>query len=166
MAAPTGVLAKLYVLSGGVSAPNVPAEIDTSETDANILGDTDWVEVCARDVNLDSSFDEADATDRCNAGYNATIPTTRNAEITFEAIKRKPLQQYLNILKAAADGRLLVGVLMLDDDKGTAEADGIVMNANVTNFSESQGLRDPITISFTLKPGGEAATAPRSITAP
>jgi len=129
-----GMKAKLYVAES--AAEGISAFTDE-------LGNV-------RDVTLNLSTDEADVTTRENDGWHQTLPTLKNCDVTFEMPNDTTRDGYKKI-RAAWLGNKTIGLAVLSAAKDDAEAEGIVGDFGITDFSRGEPLADAQSISVTAK---------------
>lgn len=113
-------------------------------------GSGDFVEADnVRDLSLDLTHAEADATTRANQGWRATVPTLKEAEITGQLVYDTSDATFI-AFRTAFESRAALGIAMLDGPLTTGA--GFVFDANVIGFSIGQPLEDVVLVDFTLKP--------------
>lgn len=159
----TGETSRMYIADG------VDGSGDTIDwgamTEADILSDVRWERLCKIDVNKTGSTNTSDTSDDCNPDATVVVSTTK--EITVNVFVKKTdgaapeISSPLAKLRTAFEDKSYVSVLSLDTDKATAGAAGDWMLANVSQFDESQPLKDTIQYSFTLAPSGEVTVTNR-----
>lgn len=100
-----------------------------------------------RDLTLNITAGEADATTRGNNGWQATVATLLDASVDFEIV-HDPTNAGYQALRDAALAREPIGMQVLDEDGG----EGLQADMMITSFSRGEGLQDNMTISVTAKP--------------
>lgn len=167
---PTGAKARLYVADAATTITDLhgmgtyvdkynPTPAELIARDNLIAAWANWVITCPVDVDHSGGTEEADDSDRCNP--DSTIVTKTTSELTFNFRKKKDvsniLPNWVKMLRKAWKEMGLIHVLMLDETRTTAGADGYWLIAQVTAYSESQPLTEGIAISVTVKPGSTPA---------
>lgn len=168
---PTGAKARLYIASGASTVTDLhgllssytdkynPTPTELAARDTLIAAWGNWVLTCPVNVDQSGGTETADDSDRCNP--DATIVTKVTNEITFNFRKKKDptgaLPAWAKTHKEAWKNMDLVHILMLDDARTVAGADGFWMLATVTDYSETQPLTEGIEINVTVKPGSTPA---------
>lgn len=110
----------------------------------------------ARDVTLSLSAAEADATTRGNSGWRATIATLRDAEVSFEMVW-KPSDTNFQAIRDAflsnlADTDLrLREFAIMDQDKATSGAEGLLGAFSITGFERTEPLEEVQMVAVTIK---------------
>ena len=113
-----------------------------------------WDEVPnVKDLSLDLSANEADASTRGNGGWNAVVATQKDAEVTFDMLW-DPDDTDLQAFRDAFLNRTTIEVAVLDGVTGNtpADASGLRFEAVVTKFSRAEPLADVDSVSVALKP--------------
>ena len=134
MSVKLGMKAKLYVAES--AAAGITA---FTEELANV-----------RDVTLNLSADEADVTTRENDGWHQTLPTLKNCDVTFEMPNDTTKPGYKKIREAWLNNKT-VGLCVLSGAKDDAEAEGVIADFGITDFSRGEPLADAQSISVTAK---------------
>lgn len=132
MATKLGLNAKLYRNTGTYGSPTW----------------TEWNFI--KDLSLEQSTAEADATTRANGGWKATVATLKDASLTFSAPHDVSITQY----KALVDGyysNASFELLVLDQAVATVGATGLRASFMVTSMTEGQPIEDIQANDFTLK---------------
>lgn len=128
--------------------------LNVETTDA--YADPDWSEwLCVRDVTLNLTFDETDATCRGGGGFRASAPTLTSIEVTGQAIKEKADAVFI-AMELAARTKASVDVLVMDGPRASADADGWRFRGKFFNWTENQPFEDIVMIDFALKPARDA----------
>lgn len=113
-----------------------------------------WDEVAnVKDLALDLSVNEADAATRGNGGWNAIVPTLKEAEVTWE-MAWDPDDADLEAFRAAFIAGSTIEVAVLDGTIGNTPADahGLRFEAAVTKFSRAEPLAGINSVSVAIKP--------------
>jgi hypothetical protein len=132
MATKLGLNAKLYYNTGSYGTPT-------------------WT-LCdfMKDVSLELSSAEADATTRANGGWKATLATLQDASLTFTAPHDVSITAYAAFVDAWYD-RTPLELLILDQAVATAGATGLRASFIITGMTEGQPIEDIQANDFTLK---------------
>lgn len=132
MATKLGLNAKLYRNTGTYGSPT-------------------WAEWnFLKDLSLEMSTGEADATTRANGGWKATVATLKDASLTFSAPHDVSIATY----KTLVDGfyaNTAFELLVLDQAIATVGATGLRASFMVTSMTEGQPIEDIQANDFTLK---------------
>lgn len=108
----------------------------------------EWTPVpIVRDLTLNITSGEADATTRGNNGWQATVTTLLDASVDFEIV-HNPTNAGYQALRDAMLAREAIGMQVLDEAGG----EGLQADMMITNFSRGEALQDNMTISVTAKP--------------
>lgn len=147
MAIRLGMNAKLYLKAGGLGSA------------------TAWIEMGnVKDVTLDVQTGDADVTTRANAGWKASVPTTKEAKIDFTMIWDTADPGFIAVQEAFFQNKA-IGIAALDGEKDVAGHQGLVADMGVSTFSRKEGLEDALTVDVSLKVF-YSTTAPRWATTP
>ncbi len=114
-------------------------------------GAGDWSEVCAQDVTLSLTKDEADVTDRCNNGWNATVATMKNAEVSF-SFNWDPERPDFIAFKDAWFDDSEIELLVLDGELEIGN--GLLATCDVMTFTRTEPLREAVKAEILCKPNG------------
>lgn len=107
-----------------------------------------------KDLTINFSHEEADATSRANQGWKATEPTLKDNEISFVAVWDTGDANF-EAFREAWEDKTLLGIAVLDGALTTG--DGWELNAKVFGFEVSQPLSGVVEVSITLKVAYSAA---------
>jgi len=99
-----------------------------------------------RDVKVGMTTTEFDAQTRASAGWDATLPVSRNVTIDFDMLRVDGDTAY-TAFKDAWIGNLVIGVKALDANGGA----GIQANMCVVDFSRSEELKGGVVFNISLK---------------
>jgi len=124
-----------------------------------------WDEVSnLKDLSLEMSAQEADASTRGTGGWAAAVTTLKEAEITFD-MNWDPDDTDLQAFRDAYLNRSAIELAVLDGVIGNTPADAHGLRASfaVTKFSRAEPLTGQNTVSVALKPTF-AANAPAWVT--
>lgn len=113
-----------------------------------------------RDVSLSLSHGEADSTTRANAGWRATEPTLKEAEVTSQIVFDPDDTNYTD-LRTAWLNKSLVALALLDGPLTTG--DGWRFDTKIFNFSQNEPLEDVVLVDVTFKVA-RSVSAPSLIT--
>lgn len=126
-----------------------PTDLDgDSNTPATLA---DWDEITkARDVAIDQSDDEVDATSRANSGDKATLQGLRDRSISFDILWDTD-DTDLVALKTAYLARNTIAMAFMDGDIETGGSEGLCGNFSITEFNRGEGLADAVAANITVK---------------
>jgi len=116
------------------------------ETDPAAMVEVDNV----RDVTLNLEAGEADITTRGNSGWRATAPTLRECNVEFQMVW-KPGDPVFEAIKTAFLTAGTVAMVVLDQKRTVAGAQGPLGDFAITNFSRSEALEEAIVADVTAK---------------
>lgn len=103
-----------------------------------------------KDVTLSLEAGEADVTTRGNSGWRATAPTLKEATLEFE-MQWLPGDAAFTLIRNAFLDSDVVALAPLTDAVDQSDAEGLVGNWAITNFSRNEALEEAITVSVTAK---------------
>jgi hypothetical protein len=142
-----GMNAKLYLKPGGLGSANA------------------WIELGnVKDVTLDVETGDADVTTRANAGWKASVPTTKEAKIDFTMIW-DTADAGFQAVATAFFTNAAIGIAALDGAIDVAGHQGLVADMGISSFSRKEGLEDALTVDVSLKVF-YSTTPPRWATTP
>lgn len=125
-----GIDCKLYVNTGTYASPT-------------------WVEVVdAKDVNIPDTRAEGDSSVR-GMNMSSVTPGQRTVQITFDMRYDNDAAAY-EAIKAAYDGRTVMGVLATDGPRATAGVEGFRLDTYVTGLTKNEPMNDVKTASVVL----------------
>lgn len=105
-----------------------------------------------KDLSLTLNTGEADVSTRGNGGWNATLATLKNGEISFDMVYDTSDTGLLQIQKCFFTNANLP-LAVLDGVYTTVGTRGLWIDAMVTKFDKAEALADAQMVSVTLKPG-------------
>jgi hypothetical protein len=125
-----GIDCKLYVNTGTYASPT-------------------WVEVVdAKDVTMSDTRAEGDSSVR-GFGMASVTPGQRTIQITFDIRYDNDAAAY-EAIKAAYEGRTVMGVLLSDGPRATAGVEGFRLDTYVTDLTKNEPMNDVKTASAVL----------------
>lgn len=114
-----------------------------------------------KDLGMPINKDQADVTTRANNGWKATLPTLKDAEITFDMVYDTSDAGMVQLQKSFfTDSNIAIAVL--DGAKATVGTRGFWMDCQVTKFEKQEPLDGAQMVSVALKPG-YSAVAPEAV---
>ncbi len=127
--------------------------------DASGVGASDWSELSnCKDLTLNLTSDEADASTRANGEWKATLQGRKDASIEFEMVWNKNDAGFTAI-KNAYINRATIGIAVMDGDIDTVGSEGLQANCQVMSFTRNEPLGEALTVNVTIKPT-YSSTAP------
>ena len=112
------------------------------------VGSGSWVELAnVRDVNINLSKSEGDATTRGNNGWKATLAGIKDGTVEFEMVW-DTTEPGFGAIQTAWDTNAAIGIAAFDSESGA----GWEFDAQVFDLSKSEPLEDAQTASVTIKP--------------
>jgi hypothetical protein len=122
-------------------------------------GGGSWIELTnCKDVTLNLERNEADATTRANAGWEATKAALRTGSIDFDMVYDDADAGFAAIRDVFFDVEAIIGIQVFDSGGKGLQAD-----YTVTKWTVNQPLREVIMVSVSIKIA-YSATAPSWIT--
>ena len=121
---------------------------------ATLVGPTDevWTEVTnIKDVTLNMSKGDADATTRANDGWTSTVGTLKDADISF-TLKAQDSDTSFTSLNNSFLNSTTVPLAVMDGPIATAANQGLVANCFVTAVNRTESNDDLIWYEITVKP--------------
>jgi TP901-1 family phage major tail protein len=103
-----------------------------------------------KDVTLNLTAAEADVTSRANAGWRAIAAALRDASVDFGMVW-KPADAGFTAIKDAFLTSAAIEIAILDQDRGTAGAQGLKGNFTITSFNREEPLEQAVMVSVTAK---------------
>lgn len=135
-------------------------DYDTTQDEATILADTNWIEFCIKNLDISKQFQEHTFNDRCNPDIESVAPGRAQVSLSFELNELRHNVADVRAFKAAVDDREQFAILALNDERTEVEAVGIVGNFVITQFDETQPEEGANTESYTAKPAARSAFSP------
>jgi hypothetical protein len=124
---------------------------------AGIGGTPTWTLLSnVKDVKVNVSTSEADATTRANGGFEATVPTLKALSLDFEMIW-SPSDLGFQAIQAAffqtnTQAANIIGIMALDGPNTVGSgAQGPLADMTVTKFEKTEALKDVQRVAVTLK---------------
>lgn len=148
MGALLGLNAKLYSATTRATWGTLGTDGYTHEGAAPTL--TEMTNVKDLSINVETS--EADVTTRGNAGWEASLATTKKAELSFNMVYDTSDAGLLLVQKSYFTNANLP-LAVLDGPKATTGTRGFWADWMVTKFEKTENLGDAQMVSVTLKPG-------------
>ena len=103
-----------------------------------------------KDVTLNLSAGEADATTRANSGWRATAPGLKECNCDFDMVWL-PGDSGFDAIKTAFLAGSTLELAILDQARATVGAQGPKGAFSITSFSRNEPLEEVITVSVTAK---------------
>lgn len=144
-----GMDGKLYRLSSGSRATWGTADSDGVHQGSAPANLTEVTNV--RDLDFNAEQGEADSSSRANDGWETAEPTLKNGTVEFDMVK-DTADAGFNAFRRSWLLNEVIACAVLDGSKDVAGTEGLWADFKVMNFSESQPLREVITVSVTLRP--------------
>jgi hypothetical protein len=122
------------------------ADIFTSAT-----ANTDYaIYTNCRDVTLTLDTEEVDITSRATSGFKASVATSKESTIEFEAVW-KPGDTFFGWIKDAWKNSAEIAVVAMDGPYNTSGNSGLVGNFTVPGFNRQEPIGDIMRAAITLK---------------
>lgn len=119
---------------------------------AGIGGTPTWTEITkAKNVTLNLSKNEADATTRANGGWKAVKGALKEASIEFD-MPWDTTDATLTALQTAYLTNALIGIACMDGGITTAGSQGLWADIDVLEFTRDEPLDDGMGVKVTVKP--------------
>lgn len=148
-----GLDAKIYRLTTGSRAA-WPA----TEAPANLSEITN-----VRDVTVNMTKAEADATTRGSGGWKQTVATLKDASIEFEMVWDTADTHFTAIQESFTSQNSPIALAILDGVSTTADTQGLWADFMVTGFEKTEPLEGVQMVKVTVKPT-YSAVAPEWVT--
>ncbi len=134
MSAKMGIDGKLYFCAAGIG------------------GTPTWTELTnVRNVTLNNTKAEADATTRTNNGWKAVVATLKEASIEFEMVW-DPADTGLVAIYTSYMTNSVLGIACVDGDITGQGANGFKADCMVSSVSREENLEGVMTLKVTVKP--------------
>jgi hypothetical protein len=144
MAAKMGIDGKLYFCAAGIG------------------GTPTWTELTnVKNVTLNNTKAEADATTRSNNGWKAVVATLKEASIEFEMVW-DPEDAGLTAIYGSYMANTPLGIACVDGAITGQGANGFMADCMVSSVSREESLEGVMTLKVTVKPT-YSANAPQLI---
>lgn len=108
-----------------------------------------------RNLTLNLTSAEADATTRASNGWKVTLPTTFDGSVEFEMIADPGDADFVAIRNAFFN-RTNIAMAALTGDSTVEGVEGLWADFRVTAFTRNEDLEDVVKHNVTLKPGYSA----------
>jgi len=130
-----------------------------------VAGSAGWVLMTniKGDLQVDRSFETTEESTR-ESDFKFYVPGLHDATVTFE-IRYDPENAGYVAFENAYDNSTPIGVKILDGGATDDAGRGTVMDAVITNFSETQPINGAVNISVSLQPAPSATPPTRQIPA-
>jgi len=138
-------------------------EYDTTQTDAAILGDAGWLQLCQVTVNTTRARDLEATEDACSAdeiGYTAGR-VTRSASATLNEFRLTSAN--VRAFDDLVGNTGIIPILTLTADIDDPAARGEIMNALVGQNDKTSPQKGLVTRSVEFKPAARTEFGPRDI---
>lgn len=130
-------------------------------TDATILGDAAWVELCVVDVGITRARTLREVVDRCVGDDKEYTGGKRDTGITVNLNELRLTDTVVKAWQALSDTSAIVALLVLNDAKAEAAAWGLVGNFLIEQDDDTQPSEGNNTNALTFKPAARSAYSPR-----
>ena len=130
-------------------------------TDATILGDAAWVELCVVDVGITRARTLREVVDRCVGDDKEYTGGKRDTGITVNLNELRLTDTVVKSWQALSDTSAIVALLVLNDAKAEAAAWGLVGNFLIEQDDDTQPSEGNNTNALTFKPAARSAYSPR-----
>lgn len=137
------------------------SDFDTTQTDALILGDASWVELCAVDVGITRARTLREVVDRCVGDEKEYTGGKRDTGITVNLNELRLSDTAVRAWQQLSDNSSIVALLVLNDDRTEAAAWGLVGNFLIEQDDDTQPSEGNNTNALTFKPAARSAYSPR-----
>lgn len=145
--------AKIYRLTTGTRAA-----WPSTEDPANLAEITN-----VRDVTVNMTKSEADATTRGSGGWKQTVAALKDASVDFEMVWDDADTHFEAIKDSFVSGNAAVALAILDGVSDTAGTQGLWADFMVTGFEKGEPLEGVQMVKVTVKPT-YSAVAPQWVT--
>jgi len=111
-----------------------------------------WVEIDnVKDVTLNLSKEEADATTRANNGWKAIVATLKEGTVDFEMVWNKSDENFQALLTSFLSNTV-IDFLILDGPYTSEGSEGLRASCQVFSFTRAEQLTDVLRAAVTIKP--------------
>lgn len=149
MAGKLGFKAVAYFLSTGTRATWGTHDSDDVAEGVAPTGLTEMGNI--KDLTINLSKGESDATTRKNKGWEATLPTLKSGQLQFQMQWDPADASFAAVFKAWSTDST-IAIAALDGDKATVGTEGLWADFAVIGFEKSEPLKEAQSVSVTLKP--------------
>ena len=130
-------------------------------TDATILGDAAWVELCVVDVGITRARTLREVVDRCVGDDKEYTGGKRDTGITVNLNELRLTDTVVKAWQALSDTSAIVALLVLNDARSETAAWGLVGNFLIEQDDDTQPSEGNNTNALTFKPAARSAYSPR-----
>ncbi len=118
-----------------------------------------WVDLTiVEEVTLNIEHSEAEIKNRASAWVGILLGLK---DASIEAtISYDPSDAGYEAFRDAFLNKTVIGVAVMSDDIATTGAEGLIADCYVTSFSRNEPLEEALTVTMTLRPAANSATAP------
>lgn len=146
-----GEFSKLYYQVG---------DYDVTQDDADILADSNWIELCVVDVNVAKSRATNATNDRCSATLVGYTGGKRDVSVSINLNELRHDVDTIRDWHEAMDGTSNIALLILNDERTETAAWGWVGNFISEQNDETQPQEGDNAESVTFKPAAKSAYLP------
>ena len=133
-----GMNAKLYYWSAGIAGRTATTPVAGVEL-TNV-----------KDLTLSCDSAESDVTTRANNGFKATLPTLKNAEISFDMVWNTGDTGF-TALQSAWMNNTAIGIACMDGPIATTGSQGLCADFAISKFERDEKLAEAVTVKITIK---------------
>jgi hypothetical protein len=106
------------------------------------------------DVTTTLDTNEEDVTTRENSGWDATVATSKKADVSFDMVW-KPSDTNFQALRDAFLNSTEVAAAVMSGGITTPASEGLSGNFTVTKFSRTEPVKGAVKAAVTIKPSGK-----------
>ncbi len=153
-----GEYSKLYYQAADV---DITATGVGAVTDAALLSDASWVELCVVDVGITRARTLREVVDRCVGDDKEYTGGKRDTGITVNLNELRLTDAMVKAWQALSDESGIVSLLVLNDDRTETSAWGLVGNFLIEQDDDTQPSEGNNTNALTFKPAARSAYTPK-----
>jgi len=153
-----GEYSKLYYRASDV---DITATGSGAVTDATILGDSLWIELCVVDVGITRARTLREVVDRCVGDDKEYTGGKRDTGITVNLNELRLSDTMVKAWQALSDESGIVSLLVLNDARDVTTAWGLVGNFLIEQDDDTQPSEGNNTNALTFKPAARSVYAPK-----
>lgn len=153
-----GEYSKLYYQAADL---DITATGGGAVTDATLLGDASWVELCVVDVGITRARTLREVVDRCVGDDKEYTGGKRDTGITINLNELRLTDAAVRAWQALSDQSGIVALLVLNDSRSEAAAWGLVGNFLIEQDDDTQPSEGNNTNALTFKPAARSAYSPK-----
>lgn len=137
------------------------SDYDVTATDATILADASWVELCVVDVGITRARTLREVVDRCVGDDKEYTGGKRDTGITVNLNELRLTDTAVRAWQALSDQSNIVALLVLNDSRTEAAAWGLVGNFLIEQDDDTQPSEGNNTNALTFKPAARSVYSPK-----